>query len=119
MQNNAAINVEPLLLIPGITAIIWTNPIIKASFQVKSLSFFFPFIFLTKYKNKAVIRKDIPIIFVLFKKFSIWSLNKKPTIPIGITPKIIRMQYLKSFFVSSFLTLKYLKKFIISFFMSL
>ncbi len=64
--NNPPISVEPLLLIPGITAITCVIPMKILSRIVKSLSLFFPFMFLTKNKNSDVSRKAIPMIFTLF-----------------------------------------------------
>ena len=65
--NKAAIKVEPLLEIPGITDIICTSPINIESFQVKSLSSLDPLMFFTKNKNNAVSKKEKPTNLILFK----------------------------------------------------
>ena len=89
--NNAAINVLPLLLIPGTNAITWINPINNASFVVKSASFFLPLMSLTKNKKTAVIINEIPISKVeVPKTSSIKSLRINPTIPTGIQPRTIQ-----------------------------
>ena len=63
----------PLLEIPGIIVIASKRPMIIASFKVISLSSLLPFIFLTRNRAKAVIKKAKPRKWILLNLFSIKS----------------------------------------------
>ena len=88
--------VEPLLEIPGTSAITWNNPIMIASFRVMCLLSFFPFMFLIRNRNPAVIRRVTPTNLIFFSRISnIPSfVTISPVIPAGMVAVISNKQYL-------------------------
>lgn len=82
-KNKAVLMVAPLRLIPGKMAIVWAMPIIRALFNLTSLSFFGTN--LVRNNNVAVISSMKPINATLPSKIdSICSSKSKPTMAVGI-----------------------------------